>query len=89
MPIRWRKQMSIGHLIIDLDHRYLKMAHQRPMKRQTQITDDILSVKDPERLTECREQIVPLLRNWLLDHVLKEDTKMKANLDNLPPNAVA
>jgi len=141
MPIRWRKQMSVGNLIIDLDHRYLlslvnqveyalrhpeesdnlkmaldqladyaaehfareeklqlriqfrgymphKMAHQALMERLTQITDDILSEKDPERLKERREQIVPLLRDWLLDHVLKEDMKMKADLEELPPNAV-
>jgi hemerythrin len=133
--------MSVGNLIIDLDHRYLlslvnqveyalrhpeetdhlrmaldqlaeyakehfareeklqlriqfrgymphKMAHQGLLDRLDHITQDILSEQDPERLTARREEIVQLLRDWLLDHVLKEDMKMKADLENLPPNAV-
>jgi len=141
MPIRWRKQMSVGNLIIDLDHRYLlslvnqveyalrhpeesdhlqmaldqlseyarehfareeklqlriqfrgymphKLAHQGLLERLDKIIAEVLSEKDPERLRSRQEEIVPLLRDWLLDHVLKEDMKMKADLENLPPNAV-
>jgi hemerythrin len=133
--------MSVGNLIIDLDHRYLlslvnqveyalrhpeesenlemalgqlseyarehfareeklqlriqfrgymphKLAHQGLLERLDRIVNEILSEKDPERLKSRQGEIVPLLRDWLLDHVLKEDMKMKADLENLPPNAV-
>jgi hemerythrin len=141
VPIQWRKQMSVGNLIIDLDHRYLlslinqveyalrhpeetqnlkmaldqlteyarehfareeklqlriqfrgymphKMAHQSLLERLDRITGEILQESDPERLGARKEEITGLLRDWLLDHVLKEDMKMKAELENLPPNAV-
>lgn len=141
MPIQWRKQMSVGNLIIDLDHRYLlslinqveyalrhpeeydnlkmaleqlaeyarehfareeqlqlriqhraymkhKMAHQSLLDRLDEISAEILSSEDPEALKTRREEIVPLLRDWLLDHVLKEDMKMKPDLEQLPPNAI-
>ncbi|MFP4209006.1 MAG: bacteriohemerythrin [Wenzhouxiangella sp.] len=141
MPIQWRRQMSVGNLIIDLDHRYLlslinqveyalrhpeeadnlkmaldqlseyarehfareeklqlriqfrgymphRMAHQSLLDRLERISGEILAEQDPERLKQRSSEIVQLLRDWLLDHVLKEDMKMKADLENLPPNAV-
>ncbi len=141
MPIQWRKQMSVGNLIIDLDHRYLlslinqveyalrhpeesdqlklsleqladyarehfareeqlqlriqhrgymkhKMAHQNLLDRLDRISAEILAEEDPEALKQRRSEITQLLRDWLLDHVLKEDMKMKPDLEQLPPNAV-
>lgn len=141
MPVQWRKQMSVGNLIIDLDHRYLlslinqveyalrhpeenenlqmaldqlsdyarehfareeklqlriqfrgymphKMAHQSLLERLDRIISEILEESDPERLKARSAEITTLLRDWLLDHVLKEDMKMKADLENLPPNAI-
>lgn len=141
MPVQWRKQMSVGNLIIDLDHRYLlslinqveyalrhpeesdnlqmaldqlsdyarehfareeklqlriqfrgymphKMAHQSLLERLDRIIAEILEESDPERLKARSAEIITLLRDWLLDHVLKEDMKMKADLENLPPNAI-
>lgn len=141
MPIQWRKQMSVGNLIIDLDHRYLlslinqveyalrhpeesenlrmaldqlsdyarehfareeklqlriqfrgymphKMAHQSLLDRLDRIIGEILEESDPEQLTARSTEITTLLRDWLLDHVLKEDMKMKSDLENLPPNAI-
>lgn len=141
MPIQWRKQMSVGNLIIDLDHRYLlslinqveyalrhpeesenlrmaldqlsdyarehfareeklqlriqfrgymphKMAHQSLLDRLDRIIGEILEESDPEQLTARSEEITTLLRDWLLDHVLKEDMKMKSDLESLPPNAI-
>lgn len=141
MPIQWRKQMSVGNLVIDLDHRYLlslinqveyalrhpeesetlkmslaqlseyakehfareeqlqlrihyrgymkhKMAHQSLLKRLESISAEILNTESPEELKARQEEITGLLREWLLDHVLKEDMKMKPELENLPPNAI-
>ena len=141
MPIQWRAQMSVGNLIIDLDHRYLislinqveyalrhpeetenlrmalnqlsayarehfsreeqlqlrmqyggymqhKLAHQALLERLEVISSEILDENDPEKLTANREQITNLLREWLLDHVLKEDMRMKVELEKLPPNAI-
>jgi len=141
MPIQWRKQMSVGNLIIDLDHRYLlslinqveyalrhpeeqqnlqmaleqlseyarehfareeklqlriqfrgymphRIAHQSLLDRLERITDEILGENDPDHLRARSEEITQLLRDWLLDHVLKEDMKMKSDLEDLPPNAI-
>lgn len=141
MPIQWRKQMSVGNLVLDLDHRYLlslinlveyalrhpeesdnlkmaldqlsgyarehfareeqlqlriqyrgymqhKMAHQALLRRLEDIQSEILSEENPEKLMARREEVAVLLREWLLDHVLREDMKMKPELENLPPNAV-
>ncbi len=139
MPIQWRKQMSVGNLIIDLDHRYLlclinmvetamlhpedgvslsetlaqlaeyarehfdreeriqyriryqyymehKKHHQRLLARLDEISAAILDEKDPEQLKGRGDEIMVLLREWLLDHVLKEDMKMKKDLEISPPN---
>ncbi|WP_275401493.1 bacteriohemerythrin [Wenzhouxiangella limi] len=141
MPVQWRKQMSVGNLIIDLDHRYLlslinqveyalrhpeesenlrmaldqlsdyarehfareeklqlriqfrgymphKMAHQSLLDRLDRIISEILEESDPQQLKARSAEITTLLRDWLLDHVLKEDMKMKPDLENLPPNAI-
>lgn len=141
MPVQWRKQMSVGNLILDLDHRYLlslinqveyalrhpeetdnlhmavnqlseyarehfqreeklqlrmqfrhymnhKMAHQGLLARLEEVVKQVLEEPDPEKLREQSGEIVQLLRDWLLQHVLKEDMKMKPDLEKLPPNAV-
>lgn len=141
MPIQWRKQMSIGNLILDLDHRYLlslinqveyalrhpeerdnlnlaldqlreyarehfsreehlqlriqhrgymqhKLAHQALLDRLADISQRVLAEEDTDKLRERQAEITQLLRDWLLDHVLKEDMKMKAELENLPPNSL-
>lgn len=141
MPIQWRKQMSVGNLILDLDHRYLlslinqveyalrhpeeretlnmafeqlqeyakehfareehlqlriqhrgymqhKLAHQALLVRLAAISKRILDESDIERIREQRSEITQLLRDWLLDHVLKEDMKMKPELENLPSNSL-
>ncbi|NDY95479.1 hemerythrin family protein [Wenzhouxiangella sp. C33] len=133
--------MSVGNLIIDLDHRYLlslinqveyalrhpeesenlrmaldqlsdyarehfareeklqlriqfrgymphKMAHQSLLDRLDRIISEILEESDPQQLKARSAEITTLLRDWLLDHVLKEDMKMKPDLENLPPNAI-
>lgn len=141
MPIQWRKQMSVGNLILDLDHRYLlslinqveyalrhpdehenlklafeqlqecarehsareehlqlriqhrgymqhKLAHQALLDRLDGISKRVFSESDLERLREQRTEITQLLRDWLLDHVLKEDMKMKSELESLPANSL-
>lgn len=141
MPVQWRKQMSVGNLILDLDHRYLlslinlveyalrhpeetdnlhmavkqlsgyarehfareeklqlriqfrhymnhKMAHQGLLERLDGIAQRILDETDAETLRRQSGEITQLLRDWLLQHVLKEDMKMKVELEKLPPNSV-
>ena len=139
MPIQWRKQMSVGNLIIDLDHRILicminmveyalkepddltqlrdafdqladyarehfereeriqykvgyrhymdhKQAHQKLLARLDEVVSDIEAMKSTAELSKKSASIVQLLRDWLLDHVLKEDMKMKPELEISPPN---
>lgn len=139
MPIQWRKQMTVGNLIIDLDHRYLialinqveyamrhpeekdildnavgqlkayarehfdreeriqlhisyqhyhdhKFLHQQLLERLDAIAERIDAHHERGELTEAGEEIAGLLRDWLLNHVLKEDMKMKCDLEQAPPN---
>lgn len=141
MPIQWRKQMSVGNLIIDLDHRYLlclinsveyalrhpeegenlhsalkhlaeyarehfdreekiqyhikyqyfmdhKMKHQKLLDRLDVIIKEVIDERDLNKLKEKSPVIAVLLRDWLLDHVLKEDMKMKRDLESFPANLI-
>lgn len=139
MPLQWRKQMSVGNLIIDQDHRYLlclvnlvefalhhpeerdhlkgaleqlaeytrehfareeriqyairyphyidhKMAHQKLFGRLEELAERILAEEAASIVQDNAAEITQLLRDWLLDHVLKEDMLMKQHLQPHPPN---
>lgn len=90
MPIQWRKQMSAGNLVLDLDHLYLlslinqvEYALRHPHEHGKFFSDS-----HPDQVREQRIEITQLLRDWLLDHVLKEDMKMKPELETLPANSL-
>jgi len=66
-----------------MDH---KLAHQRLMDRLEELSQQILAQQQgPDRATET-DALMQLLRDWLLDHVLKEDMKMKPHLSLHPVN---
>ncbi len=63
-----------------------KLAHQRLMERLVVLTERILTERDDGTLSSDPEELTQLLRDWLLDHVLKEDMKMKPHLSLHPAN---
>ena len=140
MSIQWRQQMSVGNLILDMDHKYLislinlvecamrhpnefdalemavnqlvnyakehfvreeriqlyleysyyldhKLSHQKLLDRLEEIVTRILKFRESgECLKDSGADIANLLRDWLLNHVLKEDMLMKPDLEKAPQN---
>lgn len=77
-----RIQYKVGYRHY-MDH---KQAHQKLLARLDEVVSDIEAMKSTAELSKKSASIVQLLRDWLLDHVLKEDMKMKPELEISPPN---
>ncbi|WP_410343586.1 bacteriohemerythrin [Thioalkalivibrio sp.] len=63
-----------------------KLTHQRLLERLAGLTERILVERDDQNLSGDPEELTQLLRDWLLDHVLKEDMKLKPHLSLHPAN---
>lgn len=63
-----------------LDH---KLAHHRLLRHLEDACAQIREAVGPDR-TACQRELQSLLRQWLLEHVLEEDLKMKPYLGKLP-----
>jgi len=58
-----------------------RTAHELLISQLAEIREKILVIKDDPDLQEIIPDITELLRNWLLDHVLKDDMLMKPYFD--------
>ena len=58
-----------------------RTAHELLISQLAEIREKILAIKDDPDLQEIIPDITELLRNWLLDHVLKDDMLMKPYFD--------
>ncbi len=63
-----------------------KHQHQELVNRLHEIKKDILEVDDPAVLAARAPKITELLRDWLMQHVLKEDMKLKPLFAKYPAN---
>lgn len=63
-----------------------KLAHQGLMERLAGLTERILAERGDQHLSGDPAELTQLLRDWLLDHVLKEDMKLKPHLSQHPAN---
>jgi hemerythrin len=64
------------------DHKY---QHQELVSRLSEIKEQILGL-EPSRLAEKAQGLTQLLRDWLLEHVLTEDMKLKPYCSKFPSN---
>jgi len=46
----------------------------------------VLNLVSPNPDAALKEEVIDLLRHWLIDHVLKEDLEMKPFLSKHPPD---
>ncbi len=63
-----------------------KRQHQELVNRLQEIKTQILGIDDASQLAGRAPKLSKLLRDWLLEHVLKEDMKLKPFFSNYPPN---
>ncbi len=63
-----------------------KFQHQQLVNRLKEVTEKILGNDDPSQLAEQAPGVAKLLREWLMDHVLIEDMKLKPLLAKYPYN---
>jgi hemerythrin len=63
-----------------------KFQHQELVNRLKEIREQILGINDSSRLAEKAPQLTKLLRDWLLEHVLTEDMKLKPYCAQYPVN---
>jgi len=54
-----------------------RTAHELLVSQLAEIREKILAIKDNPDMQDIIPDITELLRNWLLDHVLKDDMLMK------------
>ncbi|MES9868632.1 MAG: hemerythrin family protein [Sedimenticola sp.] len=54
-----------------------KMHHQKLMEKIGEIHQQVKSWEEPSEIEGKGDEIAELLRSWLLDHVVKEDMKLK------------
>jgi hemerythrin len=62
----------------------LNESHQALLKQLDQLRSEVGEMEQ-EWSPETAEHFASLLRNWLLDHVIKEDLLMKPTLQKLSP----
>jgi hemerythrin len=61
-----------------------KTAHELLISQLEEIREKILRVQDDPEMLDIIPDLTELLRNWLLDHVLKDDMLMKPILQKYP-----
>lgn len=61
-----------------------RTAHSNLLTELVSLMKDIEKHSSSEDLTKESERIVLFLRNWLINHVLKEDLLLKPYLEKLP-----
>lgn len=64
---------------------HLSLSHEALFKKLDQAKREINNM-GPEWSAEVSEHFTTLLRNWLIDHVIKEDLLMKPTLQKYPPS---
>lgn len=75
-------QMAMSYPKYD-DH---KFQHQQLVNRLKEIKEQILGINGPSQLSEKAPKLTKLLRDWLMDHVLTEDMKLKPYCAKYPIN---
>ncbi len=63
-----------------------KASHQKLMEKIAEVQKEVKAVEEPSDLEGKGDEIAELLRTWLLDHVIKEDMKLKPLLARYPKN---
>lgn len=63
---------------------HLNQSHEALLKQLDQVRGEIDAIGQ-EWSTEAIEHLTNLLRNWLVDHVIKEDMLMKPTLQKYSP----
>ncbi len=58
-----------------------RSAHELLISQLAEIREKIITIKDKPDMQDIIPDITELLRNWLLDHVLKDDMLMKPYFD--------
>ncbi|OOZ37684.1 bacteriohemerythrin [Solemya velesiana gill symbiont] len=54
-----------------------KAAHQKLMSKIGELHNEIMAMEEASQIEGKGDEIAELLRSWLLDHVIKEDMKLK------------
>jgi len=75
-------QQTIGYPGLQ-EHR---QAHTRLIARFKDLRQQVLNLVSPNPDAALKEEVIDLLRHWLIDHVLKEDLEMKPFLSKHPPD---
>ena len=65
-----------------------KRAHQQLLASLKEICRDIRATDQPGSREAHQLRLHDLLRQWLMDHVLHEDAKLKPHLETLPSSFV-
>lgn len=61
-----------------------KKEHSLLLKEIENLIIEIKATKSAEEIAKRSTDIIDILRNWLINHVLKEDMKLKPYLEILP-----
>ncbi len=80
----FRREESIQRRIQYPQSIHHKNEHTQLMKDIDSLIIEIESTKSAEEIANRSEGIIGVLRDWLINHVLKEDMKLKPYLEILP-----
>lgn len=80
----FRREESIQRKIHYPQSLHHKNTHSTLMTELEKLQDEIKNSKSPEEITNRSDEIIAFLRNWLINHVINEDMKLKPFLEKLP-----
>lgn len=80
----FRREESIQRKIEYPQSLHHKNSHTTLLTDLEKLRKEIEETKSTEEIAGRSEEIIFFLRNWLINHVLNEDMKLKSYLEKLP-----
>jgi hemerythrin len=80
----FRREESIQRKIQYPQSLHHKNTHSTLMSDLEKLQDEIKNTKSTEEISKRSDEIIAFLRNWLINHVINEDMKLKPFLEKLP-----